>query len=41
MAVQETIDTEKGDGVVKKAESFSWGNAVHLQGESLWKECRR
>jgi hypothetical protein len=28
LAVQETIDTEKGDGVVKSAESFSWGNAV-------------
>jgi hypothetical protein len=28
LAVQETIDTEKGDGVVKSAESFGWGNAV-------------
>jgi hypothetical protein len=28
LAVQETIDTEKGDGVAKSAESFSWGNAV-------------
>jgi hypothetical protein len=28
LAVQETIDTEKGDGVVKSAESFGWGNVV-------------
>ena len=28
LAVQETIDTEKGDGVVKSAESFDWGNVV-------------
>ena len=28
LAVQETIDTEKGDGVVKSAESFAWGNVV-------------
>ena len=28
LAVQETIDSEKGDGVVKSAESFDWGNVV-------------
>jgi hypothetical protein len=28
LAVQETIDTEKGDGVVKSAESIDWGNVV-------------
>ena len=28
LAVQETIDTEKGDGVVKSAETFTWGNAL-------------
>jgi hypothetical protein len=28
LAVQETIDTEKGDGVVKSAESYDWGNVV-------------
>ena len=27
-AVRETIDMEKGDGVVKSAESFGWGNAT-------------
>jgi hypothetical protein len=25
-AVQETVDTEKGDGVVKTCETYSWGN---------------
>jgi hypothetical protein len=28
LAVRETIDMEKGDGVVKSAESFSWGDAT-------------
>ena len=28
LAVRETIDMEKGDGVVKSAESFGWGNAT-------------
>jgi hypothetical protein len=28
LAVRETIDSEKGDGVVKSAESFVWGNAT-------------
>jgi hypothetical protein len=27
-AVRETIETEKGDGVVKSAESFGWGDAT-------------
>ena len=27
-AVQETIDMEKGDGVVKSAESYGWGDAT-------------
>jgi hypothetical protein len=27
-AVRETIDMEKGDGVVKSAESYGWGNAT-------------
>jgi hypothetical protein len=25
-AVQETVDAEKGDGVVKSSESYSWGD---------------
>jgi hypothetical protein len=28
LAVRETIDMEKGDGVVKSAESFGWGDAT-------------
>ena len=28
LAVRETIDMEKGDGVVKSAESFGWGEAT-------------
>jgi hypothetical protein len=28
LAVRETIDMEKGDGVVKSAESFGWGAAT-------------
>jgi hypothetical protein len=28
LAVRETIDMEKGDGVVKSAESFGWGTAT-------------
>ena len=28
LAVRETIDMEKGDGVVKSAESFVWGDAT-------------
>jgi hypothetical protein len=28
LAVQETIDMEKGDGVVKSAESYGWGAAT-------------
>lgn len=28
LAVRETIDAEKGDGVVKSAESFVWGDAT-------------
>lgn len=27
-AVRETIDTEKGDGVVRSADSYSWGNVT-------------
>jgi hypothetical protein len=27
-AVRETIDMEKGDGVVKSAENYAWGNAT-------------
>ncbi len=27
-AVRETIDTEKGDGVVRSAESYDWGNVI-------------
>ncbi len=27
-AVRETIEMEKGDGVVKSAESFGWGDAL-------------
>jgi hypothetical protein len=27
-AVRETIDMEKGDGVVKSAESYGWGDAT-------------
>jgi len=27
-AVRETIDMEKGDGVVKNAESYGWGDAT-------------
>jgi hypothetical protein len=27
-AVRETIDMEKGDGVVKSAESYGWGNVT-------------
>jgi hypothetical protein len=27
-AVRETIETEKGDGVVRSAESYGWGNVV-------------
>lgn len=27
-AVRETIEMEKGDGVVKSAESFGWGDAT-------------
>ncbi len=27
-AVRETIDTEKGDGVVRSAESYGWGNVL-------------
>jgi hypothetical protein len=27
-AVRETIEIEKGDGVVKSAESYGWGNAT-------------
>jgi hypothetical protein len=27
-AVRETIEMEKGDGVVKSADSYSWGNAT-------------
>jgi hypothetical protein len=27
-AVRETIDTEKGDGVVRSAESYGWGNVT-------------
>jgi len=27
-AVRETIDTEKGDGVVRSAESYGWGNVI-------------
>ena len=33
LAVQETIDTEKGDGVVKSAETFVWGDATIFQVE--------
>src|ERR1700738_367783 len=32
-AVRETIDTEKGDGVVKSAESYGWGDATIFKGE--------
>jgi hypothetical protein len=28
LAVRETIDMEKGDGVVKSAESFGWGDTT-------------
>jgi hypothetical protein len=28
LAVRETIDMEKGDGVVKSAESFDWGDTT-------------
>jgi hypothetical protein len=27
-AVRETIDTEKGDGVVRSADSYAWGNVT-------------
>ena len=27
-AVRETIDTEKGDGVVRSADSYGWGNVT-------------
>jgi hypothetical protein len=27
-AVRETIEMEKGDGIVKSAESYEWGNAT-------------
>jgi hypothetical protein len=27
-AVRETIDTEKGDGVVQSADSYGWGNVT-------------
>jgi hypothetical protein len=27
-AVRETIETEKGDGVVRSAESYGWGNVI-------------
>ena len=33
LAVRETIDLEKGDGVVKSAESYDWGNATIFQVE--------
>ena len=33
LAVRETIDLEKGDGVVKSAESFDWGDATIFQVE--------
>jgi hypothetical protein len=33
LAVRETIDMEKGDGVVKSAESFVWGDATIFQVE--------
>jgi hypothetical protein len=33
LAVRETIDMEKGDGVVKSAESYGWGDARIFQVE--------
>jgi hypothetical protein len=33
LAVRETIDMEKGDGVVKSAESYGWGDATIFQVE--------
>ena len=33
LAVRETVDMEKGDGVVKSAESYGWGAATILQVE--------
>jgi hypothetical protein len=27
-AVRETIETEKGDGVVRSADSYGWGNVI-------------
>jgi hypothetical protein len=33
VAVRETIDMEKGDGVVKSAESYGWGDTTIFQVE--------